>query len=183
MAHIALPEGIAGIVGPMTAYPEIARHLNGLAETLLRGPSSLTSAERETIAASVSSGNECYFCTQSHAAAARAHLGDQSHLVDQVLADRCNAPVGEKLRALLEIAQKVRQDARTVRPEDVERARAAGADDKAIHDTVLIAAAFCMYNRYVDGLATWAPRDPEFYARMGERLARQGYGTSDHATK
>jgi uncharacterized peroxidase-related enzyme len=182
MPHIALPEGIAGIVGPMTAYPETARPLNELAETLLRGPSSLTSAERETIAASVSSGNECYFCTQSHAAAARAHLGDQSHLVDKVLADRCSAPVGEKLQALLEIAQKVRKDARTVRPEDVERARAAGADDKAIHDTVLIAAAFCMYNRYVDGLATWAPRDPEFYARMGERLAHQGYVKSDHST-
>jgi len=181
MPHITLPEGIAGIVGPMTAYPETAQHLNGLAEALLRGPSSLTSAERETIAASVSSGNECYFCTQSHAAAARAHFGEAADLVDKVLADRCSAPVGEKLQALLEIAQKVRKDARSVQPEDVQRARDAGADDKAIHDTVLIAAAFCMFNRYVDGLATWAPRDPEFYARMGRRLADQGYHSSDHA--
>jgi len=175
VAHIALPEGVPGILGPMTAYPETERHLSGLAEALLRAPSSLTSAEREMIAASVSSGNECYFCTQSHAAAAREHFGDRRDVVDLVLEDRREAPITEKLKALLEIADKVRRDGRLVQPEDVERARAAGADDRAIHDTVLIAAAFCMYNRYVDGLATWAPRDPELYRQSGVRLATQGY--------
>jgi uncharacterized peroxidase-related enzyme len=179
MAHITLPEGLPGIIGPMKAYPETEHHLNALAEALLRGPSSLTSAERETIAASVSSGNECYFCTQSHAAAAREHFGDQRHLVDLVLGDWHSAPVGEKLKALLEIAHKVRGDGRTVRPEDIEKARAAGADDKAIHDTVLIAAAFCMFNRYVEGLATWAPQDPEAYRPMGVRLANRGYLSFD----
>lgn len=175
MPHIQIPEGVPGILGPMAAYPETERHLNGLAESLLRGPSSLTPAERETIAASVSHGNACYFCTQSHAAVAREHLGEKRHVLDLVLEDRASAPIDEKLKALLEIAHKVREDARTVRPEDVERARAAGADDKAIHDTVLIAAAFCMYNRYVDGLATWAPRDPEVYRKIGVTLATQGY--------
>jgi uncharacterized peroxidase-related enzyme len=175
MPHIKLPAGVPGILGPMTAYPETERHLNGLAEVLLRGPSSLTSAERETIAAFVSSQNECYFCTQAHAAAAREHMGDQRHVVDLVLGDRRTAPVTEKLRALLEIADKVRRDGRLVQPEDVERARAAGADDKAIHDTVLIAAAFSMFNRYVDGLATWAPRDPSLYQQIGVVLANAGY--------
>lgn len=179
MPHITLPDGAPGILGPMLAYPETERHLSALAEVLLRGPSSLTSAERETIAASVSSGNECRFCMQSHAAAAREHFGDERHLVDLVLEDRAAAPVGEKLKALLEIAHKVRKDGRTVLPEDVARARAAGADDKAIHDTVLIAAAFCMYNRYVDGLATWAPTDAEVYRQMGVRLANQGYVRTD----
>ena len=65
MPHITLPEGAPGILGPMQAYPETQRHLSALAEALLRGPSSLTSAERETIAASVSYGNECVFCSQS----------------------------------------------------------------------------------------------------------------------
>jgi uncharacterized peroxidase-related enzyme len=178
MSHIRLPEGVPGILGPMTAYPETERHLSGLAQALLRGPSSLTPAEREMIATYVSSGNECYFCTQSHAAAARELYGDECQVVDLVIGDPPAAPLTEKLKALLEIADRVRRDGRLVRGEDVERARAAGADDKAIHDTVLIAAAFCMYNRYVDGLATWAPRDPAVYKEMGVRLANQGYEKS-----
>ncbi|HZW32845.1 MAG TPA: carboxymuconolactone decarboxylase family protein [Isosphaeraceae bacterium] len=175
MAHIQLPEGAPGIVGLMIAYPETRVHLSGLAEALLRGPSSLTPGERELIASYVSSGNACKFCMQSHAAAARVHFGEKSRLVDQVLADLPTAPVSAKMRALLAIADKVRRDGRLVQAADVERARAEGADDKAIHDTVLIAAAFCMFNRYVDGLGTWAPEDPAHYEETGQRLANQGY--------
>ncbi len=177
MAHIQLPENAPGIIGPMIAYPETERHLNGLAEALLRGASSLTPAEREAIATYVSSGNECHFCTQAHAAAARELYGAECAVVDRLL-DGSTAHVGEKMRALLAIADKVRQDGRLVTPEDVERARAAGADDKAIHDTVLIAAAFCMFNRYVDGLATWAPKETEAYKPIGEMLATRGYTNS-----
>lgn len=183
MAHIKLPEGVPGIVGPMIEYPETQVHLNGLAEALLRGPSSLTSAERELIATYVSSGNECYFCTQSHAAAARVHFGDQCRVVDQVLADLRTAPVSPKMQALLAIAEKVRRDGRLVEAADVERARAEGADDKAIHDTVLIAAAFCMFNRYVEGLGTWAPKDPAAYVESGQRLAHQGYVNYDYSKR
>jgi uncharacterized peroxidase-related enzyme len=175
VAHITLPEGAPGIIGPMIAYPETQKHLSGLAEVLLRGPSSLSSAERELIAAYVSSGNECYFCTQSHAAAARAHFQDQRGVVDQVLADLQAAPVSAKLKSLLTIADKVRRDGRLVQAADIDRARAEGADDNAIHHTVLIAAAFCMYNRYVDGLGTWAPQDPAAYEESGLRLAKEGY--------
>jgi uncharacterized peroxidase-related enzyme len=175
MAHIRLPEGAPGITGPMIAYPETQVHLSGLAEALLRGPSSLTSGERETIAAIVSAGNECRFCRESHAAAARAHLGEQKNLVDQVISDAEGSPSSPKMKALLAIADKVRRDGRLVQSADIERARAEGADDKAIHDTVLIAAAFCMFNRYVDGLGTWAPEDPAAYVESGVRLAEQGY--------
>jgi uncharacterized peroxidase-related enzyme len=179
MAHIKLPEGAPGILGPMIAYPETEEHLSGLAEALLRGPSSLTSAERELLASYVSSQNECHFCTQSHAAAARVHYGSERHLVDQVLAGATAAPVSEKMQALLAIADKVRRDGRLVQAPDIARARAAGADDKAIHDTVLIAAAFCMFNRYVDGLGTWAPADPAAYEESGVRLATKGYVNYD----
>jgi uncharacterized peroxidase-related enzyme len=159
----------------MIAYPDTQKHLSGLAEALLRGPSSLTSAERELIGAFVSSRNECYFCTQSHAAAARVHFQENRGLVDQVLADVSTAAVSAKMKALLRIADKVRRDGRLVQAADVEVARAEGADDKAIHDTVLIAAVFCMFNRYVEGLGTWAPRDPSAYEESGLRLANQGY--------
>jgi uncharacterized peroxidase-related enzyme len=179
LAHITLPEGAPGIIGPMIAYPETQKPLSALAETLLRGPSSLTSAERETIAAYVSAGNECRFCRESHAAAARAHYGEQRSLVDQVIADAGASPVSPKMKALLSIADKVRRDGRLVQTTDVERARAEGADDKAIHDTVLIAAAFCMFNRYVDGLGTWSPENPEAYVESGRRLADSGYVNYD----
>lgn len=175
MPHISLPEGLPGIIGPMTAYPDTAKHLNALAETLLRGTESLTPAERETIATFVSSRNECHFCMSSHAAVARHLLENKSGIVDQVIKDYQTSNISEKMKALLNIADKVRRDARTVTAEDISKARSLGADDKAIHDTVLISAAFCMYNRYVDGLATWAPRDTATYEKIGEMLATKGY--------
>ena len=176
MAHITLPEGVPGIGGPLQQYPETAKHLLGLAQTMLRGPSSLTEAEREVIATYVSSQNGCAFCMNSHGAAARSLLGSDAGIVDQVKTDFEHAPISESLKALLVIAGKVQQGGRRVSDADVARARAAGADDKAVHDTVLIAAAFCMYNRYVDGLATLTPTDPADYDRMGAALARHGYG-------
>ena len=175
MAHITLPEGVPGILGPLMQYPETAQHLSGLAESLLRGPSTLTAAEREVIATYVSSQNNCVFCMSSHGAAARSLLGPDAAIVDQVKSDFERAPISEKLKALLVIAGKVQQGGRRVTEAEVARAREAGADDKAIHDAVLIAAAFCMYNRYVDGLATLTPHDSDVYARMGVGLARNGY--------
>ena len=181
MAHISLPEGLPGIVGPMTQYPETEVHLNGLAQALLRGPSSLSAGERELIATFVSSKNDCHFCMNTHRAATR-HLLEAEHksveLVDQARHDLESAPLEPKLKSLLVIAGKVQQGGRRVSEDDVARARACGADDKAIHDTVLIAAAFCMFNRYVDGLATWAPEDQNAYDTTGARLAREGYLTS-----
>ena len=177
MPHINLPDGEPGIIGPLMAYRETEKPLDDLANVLMCGPSSLTRAEREVIATYVSNGNECYFCTNSHAATARHLLGSGCRLMDEILQDVMTVNIEEKLRALLIIAGKVRQNGRLVTDEDVQRARAAGADDKAIHDTVLIAAMFCMFNRYVDGLATWAPRDPKVYEAIGARIATKGYGS------
>lgn len=175
MPHIDLPEGLPGILGPMAFRPETAKPLNELAETLLRGPSTLSSAERELIATAVSAGNDCHFCQQSHGAAAAHHMGGERLLVEAVRLDLQGAPVTPKLRALLAIADKVRQGGKRVTDADVARARAEGASDRELHDTVLIAAAFCMYNRYVDGLATWAPAETEAYRETGARLAEDGY--------
>jgi uncharacterized peroxidase-related enzyme len=146
-----------------------------LVEILLRGPSTLTSGEREMIATFVSSRNECSFCRDSHRAAAANHLDGNYDLVDAVRRDPQTAPVSAKLKALLVIAGKVQQDGKLVASADVDRARAEGATDIEIHDTVLIAAAFCMYNRYVDGLATVTPADPAAYDAMGQRMAKEGY--------
>lgn len=175
MAYINLPEELPGILGPMAFRPDTAKILNTLAETLLRGPSSLTSGERELIAAYVSHQNNCLFCHSSHGAAAAHHLGKDYQLVDQVKQDYRSAPISEKLKALLNVAGKVQKSGRNVTPDDIEAARKLGATDMEIHDTVLIAAAFCMYNRYVDGLGTWAPAETLAYDDMGKRLAEVGY--------
>jgi uncharacterized peroxidase-related enzyme len=177
MAHIKLNnEELPGIVGLLNYRPETARPLLDLAETLLRGPSSLTSGEREIIAASVSYWNQCHFCHTSHAAAAAAHLKSGLNLIDDIKAGLPNTPVSDKLRALLHIAHQVQGNGKNVTDEDIAAAREEGATDTEIHDTVLIAAAFCMFNRYVDGLGTWAPGPNEAYAEMGERMAHVGYG-------
>ena len=174
MAHIALPEGLPGISGAFAFRPETAKPLRELAHVLLHEPNSLTPGERELIATYVSSQNDCYFCQTSHGAAAASHLGG-GHVVRRVKTDFESAPVSPKLKALLAIAGKVQHDGKLVTAEDVERARREGASDVEIHDTVLIAAAFCMYNRYVDGLDTWQPRDAGMYAQMGRHLAEHGY--------
>jgi uncharacterized peroxidase-related enzyme len=174
MPHIALPEGLPGISAGFAFRPETAKPMRELAHILLHEPNSLAPAERELIATYVSSQNDCYFCQTSHGAAAAAHLGDDE-IVKRVKADFQHADISDKLKALLVIAGKVQKGGKHVTPEDVQNARDLGTTDLEIHDTVLIAAAFCMYNRYVDGLGTWQPQDESMYAAMGKHLATEGY--------
>ncbi len=171
MAHIELPEGMPGIRGPLAFSPETAKPLSDLAEVLLRGENSLTQAERELIAAHVSAQNDCTYCHTSHGAIAAHYLGGDEDLVEKVKRDPEQAAVSAKLKALLAIAGKVAEGGKSVLSEDVDRARREGATDKEIHDAVLIAAAFCMFNRYVDGLGTSVPDDPDSYR---ERAAGVG---------
>jgi uncharacterized peroxidase-related enzyme len=175
MAHIKVPDNLPGILGPMAISPETAKALRELAEVLLRGPNTLTSGEREIIATYVSSQNDCCFCQLSHGAAAAEHLGGNYELIDRIKQNFGTAEISEKLRALLAIAGKVQKGGKHVTGEEVERARQQGATDKEIHDTVLIAAAFSMFNRYVDGLGTWQPTDPKAYREMGKTMAEVGY--------
>jgi uncharacterized peroxidase-related enzyme len=175
MPHIQLPEGLPGITSGFAFRPETAQPMRALAEVLLRGPSTLTSGEREMIATFVSTQNDCYFCQTSHRAAAAHHLDGNYEMVDAVRFDYQSAPVSGKLKALMAIAGKVQKGGKNVTPEDIAQARSEGATDLEIHDTVLIAAAFCMYNRYVDGLATFSPTDPKLYDEMGARMAHHGY--------
>ncbi len=175
MAHIPLDPDLPGIRGAMAFRPETARPLNALVEILLRGPSTLARGERELIATFVSSRNCTQFCHNIHGAIAAAHLDGNEDLVRQVKVDYLQAEISPKLKALLNIAGKVQQDGKLVTTADIEAARREGATDLEIHDTVLIAAAFCMYNRYVDGLGTEQPTDPAFYRERGKRVAREGY--------
>jgi uncharacterized peroxidase-related enzyme len=174
MAHINVPEGVPGIRSLVMFRPETGKPLYELAQVLLGGESPLPEADRELIAAYVSYLNDCMFCMKSHAAAARCIYGDEKNTVDDVLKDMHRSDVSDKLKALLHIAGKVQVLGKEVTPQDIEAARKLGADDREIHDTVLIAASFCMFNRYVDGLNSLTPTDPAEYEAMGERMAK-GY--------
>ena len=162
----------------MAFRPETAAPLNELVDVLLRGPHTLTQGERELIATFVSSRNDCRYCQTIHGAIAAHHLQGDEALVLKVKADPQQAPVSDKLKALLVIAGKTAESGKAVTVDDIARAREHGATDIEIHDTVLIAAVFCMCNRYVDGLATWAPDDPDFYRQRAAIVARNGYAAS-----
>lgn len=175
MAYINVPEGVPGIRSLVMFRPESGQYLYELAQVLLRGPSPLTEAEREMIAAYVSSRNNCNFCYKSHAAAARCLLGEDEYLMDNVLKNDFSEGISEKMQALLNIAGKVQQSGKRVTQDDIDSARAVGATDMDIHDTVLIAATFSMFNRYVDGLNSFTPENNDEYIPMGKRMVEKGY--------
>lgn len=177
MPHIALPD-LPGIRGLMTYRPETAAPINELVDVLLRGPGTLSPAEREMIAAFVSSQNECRYCHTIHGAIAAHHLGGNEALVASVKCDFETADVSAKMKALLAIAGKTALGGKHVTGGDIARARKHGATDLEIHDAVLIAAVFCMCNRYVDGLATSAPDDADFYRQRAAIVADHGYAVS-----
>ena len=176
MAHIDLKNDLPGIRGPMAFRPETANPLNALAEILLRDDSNtLTRGERELIGAYVSSLNDCFFCHHVHGALAQYYLNCDVDFIDKIRENFQSSEISEKMKALLSIAGSVQKSGKQVTKEQIEKAKHVGATDTEIHDTVLIAAAFCMFNRYVDGLATWAPEDTQFYIDRAPRRAAEGY--------
>jgi uncharacterized peroxidase-related enzyme len=176
MAHIDLGNDLPGIRGPMAYRPETAKPLNELAEVLLRDDdNTLSRGERELIGAYVSSLNDCFFCQNVHGGLAQHYLECDMSYIDAVKVNPAATQLSEKLKALLSIAASVQKGGKSVTAGQIEKARALGATDREIHDTVLIAAAFCMYNRYVDGLGTWAPQDRQFYVDRAPRRAAEGY--------
>lgn len=174
MPYIPLEAHLPGITGLLEYRKDSAAPIRELTQILLRGPSTLTEGERELIATLVSHRNQCTFCATAHTAAADILLGE-AQTAAAVKADIDTAPVSDKMKALLIIAGQVQAGGRNVTTASVQVAKDAGATDLEIHDTVLIAALFCLYNRYVDGLSTVTPTDPDFYKALGERLKTNGY--------
>ncbi|NCD70154.1 carboxymuconolactone decarboxylase family protein [Mucilaginibacter agri] len=179
MAYIELNNDLPGIRGLMAYRPDTAYALNDIAEVLLRDDNnSLSRGERELIATYVSYLNDCFFCQNVHGAVAGHYLNCNIAQIDAVKHDFNQTDLSDKMKALLTIAGSVQKGGKQVSTEQIELARETGATDTEIHDTVLIAAAFCMFNRYVDGLGTWAPQDRQFYVDRAPQRAIDGYQTS-----
>ena len=176
MAYINVDKNLPGIRALMAFSPDTAEAMGKLANLLLRTNEGLSMAERELIAANVSYLNDCFYCHQSHGAIAVCYLNGDTSLVDQVKKDYRNADISGKLKALLAIAGSVQKGGKQVNEAQIQKAKSLGATDKDIHDTVLIAAMFCMFNRYVDGLGAYTPTDLSSYPLRAKQIAEQGYG-------
>ena len=175
MPHIELEAHLPGITGLLEYRKDTGEPIRVLTQIILRGPSTLTEAERELLATVVSHDNECRFCTAAHAATVDMLLGESETSV-KVKQDIATAPVSEKMKALLTIAALTGKSGRLVTPEVIAKAKAEGATDLEIHDTVLIAALFSLYNRYVDGMATAMPENDSYFTVLADRLVNHGYG-------
>src|SRR3954468_13298359 len=183
MPHIDVQNDLPGIRSLLAFRPETAEPLGELAEILLRDTQGLSRAERELIATYVSYLNDCFYCHNSHGEIACYYLAGNRDLVNQVRENYSAAPISDKLKSLLQIAGKVQQSGKAVTQADVDNARNHGATDRDIHDTVLIAAAFCMFNRYVDGLAANTPTDMSSYPLRAKQVAEKGYGSHVYSDK
>lgn len=179
MPYIPLKENLPGITGLLDYRKDTALPIRELTQILLRGESTLSQGERELIASVVSYRNECAFCTAAHSAAADVLLNDNT-IAEKVKYEPDTAPVSDKMKALLAIARATQKSGKLVTKAMVDEAKAQGATDVEIHDTVLIAALFCLYNRYVDGLASATPTDPAFYNRLANILKDKGYLPSEN---
>ena len=176
MAYIDLGNDLPGIRGPMIYRPETGTVLNELAEILLHDENNtLSRGDREMIGAYVSSLNDCYFCQNVHGAMAQHYYQCDMPFIDEVKDNFMSADISDKLKSLLTIAGSVQKGGKWVTAAQIDDARKQGATDREIHDTVLIAAAFCMFNRYVDGLNTWAPQDRQVYVDRAAMRAKDGY--------
>jgi uncharacterized peroxidase-related enzyme len=176
-----LPD-VSGILTALHLTPGLGLHLRGLADELLVHEfpgATIRRQDRETLATAVSAANDCFYCMDSHGAFAtalfeRADDADGAALIDAIKVGSTDG-LGEKMDALVRVARTVTRAPLELSSADVDVARAAGATDADIQLAVLIAAAFSMYNRIVDGFRARTPANPDAYrARAGE-IAEHGY--------
>ena len=169
--YIKLDESFPGIVSLFIFDKETGKNLSAMGQTIMRRPRGLSVGERELIAAFVSKLNRCNFCHESHAACAAQYL--DSAFVSEVCQYHTSDGISDKLRTLMHVAMDVTRLDRDLLEISMLEAKAAGATDEEIHDTVLVTAFFNMCNRYVDGLGTtFLPGQPE---EGGKSLAKYGY--------
>ena len=171
-----------GILTALRLTPGLGLHLRGLADELLVNDfpgTTLKRYEREMMATATSAGNDCFYCMDSHGAFATAlleHDGatDLVPVIDVIKAGSSEG-LSPKMQALLQISRTVRRQPLDLTADDVAAAHAAGATDADVQLAVLIAAAFSMYNRMVDGFRAATPPSAEVYRDRASEIAAHGY--------
>ena len=172
MSYLSSLPADAGLLQVLQAYPRTAKPLLALHEQVMRAPSPFTAAERELIAAYVSGLNACGYCHGSHAAAAAA-FGLPPELPAEAVCDLDSAPVPGPMKPVLRYLAKLTLTPAEVTETDAREVFAAGWDEPALHDAVLVCALFNCMNRMVEGLGIKA--DPDYLKSSGDRLHKLGY--------
>jgi uncharacterized peroxidase-related enzyme len=167
----SLREG-SSLLQVFRAYPDTAKPLIAFHEVVMRNPSPLSAGERELIAAYVSGLNACTYCHGVHTATAEA-FGVEPGLLAAALSDLDTADVGDKIRPVLRYVGKLTTSPAKMTQADADEVFAAGWDEQALHDAVMVCAMFNFMNRMVDGHGVHA--GPDYFAESGERLHKIGY--------
>jgi len=177
-----------GILTALNLTPGLGVHLRGLADQLLVEDfegTTLHRYEREMLATATSAGNDCFYCMDSHGAFATAllEIDGRDDLVPtiEVIKDGGSDGLSPKMAALLHISRTVRRQPLDLTAEDIAAAHGEGATDADIQLAVLIAAAFSMYNRLVDGFRAMTPPSAEVYRERAGQIAEHGYSSRDVA--
>ena len=172
MAYLpSLPDD-AVLLDVFRAYPQTARPLLAYHQALLRGPSPLSVAERELIAAYVSGLNACRYCHGVHTATAQA-FGIPEGTLAALLDDVGTAPVAEPIKPLLRYAGKLTLTPARMTPADAQAVLAAGWPEQALYDAVAVCGLFNLMNRLVEGLGITAGED--YFCTAAGRLSDGGY--------
>ena len=166
----------------MRLTPALGVHLRGLADAVLVNDfpgATLQRHQREMLATAVSAANDCFFCMDSHGAFAGALLEreeatDLEPVID-LLKTGSSDGLDDKMRALLHIARTVQHAPLRLTEAEVAIAIDAGATDADVQLAVLIASAFSMYNRLVDGFRAKTPPTAEAYQARAAEIAEHGY--------
>jgi uncharacterized peroxidase-related enzyme len=142
---------IWNIVSVQGQLPAVLRESMRLYREVMFGPSPLSRAQRELLAAVTSSANSTRYCTIAHWHDYRDEVEDQV-LVDRIMDDWKTAEMDEADRALVAFAQRLTWANATVDESEIAVLRDHGFDDEAISSAVQVVAYFNYINRVADGL-------------------------------
>jgi len=172
MSYLKSKPGSTSLLDIFQSYSDLAAPLVDYHETIMRGPSPFTPAEREAIAAYVSGLNECQYCHGIHGKVAE-HFGMKPGIIQSLFENLDSANINEKLKPVFNYVKKLTQEPSRITNEDADAIYAAGWDEQALHDAVTICALFNFMNRYVIGLGV---EDPEGYTdKTSLKIFQDGY--------
>jgi uncharacterized peroxidase-related enzyme len=176
MAYIQIDSSLPGMQSLLDYRPQIASPLKTLMAVMMRSKEGLSKGERELIATYVSNLNDCYNCHQIHGEVAQCFFEELPDLVESIKTDIHNADLTQRQKAILGIAANVQKNGKLVTDQQISGAKNLGISDLEIHDTVLISAMFCFFNRYIDGLGIVSQDTTETFKERAKMIAEFGYG-------
>jgi uncharacterized peroxidase-related enzyme len=153
--------------------PHAGKALLEMHEAIMRAPSALTPGERELISAYVSGLNKCQYCYGVHSQTAKAYEEIPKTAVDNMMDDLETAGFDDKIKPILRFARKLTETPSSITDADAQAVYAAGWDEKALHDAVMVVCCFNSMNRLLE--AHGVHGNEAMYRERGPMLKQYGY--------